>query len=123
MKNKSELKKLKTIKTKNQIITIRDMEKIEKLYKQGYRLYELDEAYERKRGTIARLRRLLKAGKDINVIQYAERFDYGKLEALLNANWSKKKLAEEFRTDITDIEKRIKELKKRNELQAMEKAI
>ena len=109
---KIELPKLEQIKSSKEEITLEDMDKIEELHKDGYRFDELDIAYGRKKGTIARIYRKWRNGEDITVRQYILTFDYGKLNALINAGWNEKMLMQEFHIDDKELKKRIKEMKK-----------
>lgn len=110
---KTELPKLKIIKTKDKIITESDMRHISELRKEGYTFKELDKAYSRNYGTLSRyFRSWNRCGtlprQPIQSEQQQE-FDHDKLGALIKAGWGMKDLMVEFSADEEEIKNRIKE--------------
>lgn len=114
-----KLPELGIIKTKNETITEEDMKRISELKEEGYMFIEMDRAYSRKYGTIARYYKnwlkgsLPKQPGRPGQLEQQEEFDHDKLGALLRAGWGLKDLMVEFSADEEEIKMRIKELIKR----------
>lgn len=104
-----KLKELEEIKTRYDKLTPDDFENIFKLKKQGYSYQRICLAYNRERNTLDKLIKKYKEGT-FKEDDTAKDFDTKKMIALLKANWSISKIANEFCTSTNDILKRIQQI-------------